>query len=91
MIEVSVSELFAECDKLVIERGEKYGSIEETFSTLACLWSIRSNTQILPSDVCDMLEDLKYIRSKKTPAHHDNGADAVNYKSFAYLLREKGM
>lgn len=90
-IELTVTEMLEECAALMEERGAKYGPIDETFKKLACLWSIRTGVSVKPSDVCDMMEDLKWVRAQNMPAHHDNGPDAVNYKAFAYALRERGM
>jgi hypothetical protein len=89
-IENKVKESFNECCQLINERGKVYGSIELTYRIIAELWSIRAGVEIKPSDVCDMIEDIKWVRSKATPGHHDSGVDGVNYKAFAYALREQG-
>jgi hypothetical protein len=90
-IETARSEMIVKSDELVVERGEKYGPVAPTMKLLARLWSIRTGATVRPSDVCDMMEDLKWVRSKVTPSHDDNGPDAINYKAFAYALRERGM
>jgi hypothetical protein len=88
-VEVRVTEMLDECKDLIEERGKTHGPIDKTFLAIAALWSVRAGVEIKPSDVCDMLEDLKSVRSKANPGHHDNGVDGVNYKAFAYALREQ--
>ena len=90
-VEKKTLELFSECKILIGERGKTHGPIEETYKIIAGLWSARVGVSIMPSDVCDMIEDMKWVRSKKKPNHHDNCADGVNYKAFAYILRERGL
>ena len=90
-VEEAREKMVRESDLLVIARGKNYGPVDASMKTIACLWSIRTGTNVQPSDVCDMMEDLKYVRSKESPNHYDNGPDALNYKAFAYALREKGM
>ena len=90
-IDIRTVELFDECKSLIDERGKTHGPIEETYKIIAGLWSIRVGVSIMPSDVCDMIEDMKWVRSKNKPNNHDNCTDGVNYKAFAYLLRERGL
>jgi hypothetical protein len=89
-IELKVEEMLDECKGIVRERGKVHGAIDKTFLAIAALWSVRAGVEIKPSDVCDMLEDLKWVRSKENPGHHDNSLDGVNYKVIAYALRECG-
>ena len=86
--EVRVAEMLDECKVLIDERGKTHGPIDKTFTAIAALWSIRAGVEIKPSDVCDMLADMKYVRSKASPDHRDNGVDAVNYTAIAYALRQ---
>lgn len=89
--EDKIVKMFNECEGLISERGKTHGPIDSTYRTIAKLWSIRVGTIIKPSDVCDMLEDMKWVRSKAKPDYHDNSVDGINYKAFAYALREGGM
>ena len=88
--EVRVAEMLDECKDLIEYRGHTHGPIDKTFLAIAALWSVRAGVEIKPSDVCDMLADMKYVRSKVSPDHRDNSVDGVNYTAFAYALRENG-
>jgi hypothetical protein len=88
--EVRIVEMLDECRDLIEERGRIHGPIDDSYRIIAALWSVRAGVEIMPSDVCDMLEDMKWVRAKVNPAHHDNSVDGVNYKAFAYALRENG-
>lgn len=92
-VENEIDKMLDECKDLVSKRGKIHGPIDETCRTIASLWSVRTGVNVRPSDVCDMLEDLKWVRSKAQPDgryHHDNSVDGINYKTFAYALRERG-
>ena len=88
--EVRIVEMLDECKDLIEERGKTHGPIDDSYRIIAALWSVRAGVEIKPSDVCDMLADMKYVRSKANPSHHDNCVDGVNYTAFAYALRENG-
>lgn len=61
------------------ERASTYGGPEDSFSTVASLWSSWLEKKVSPSDVAIMLAMLKMARLKKTPKHKDSWVDLAGY------------
>lgn len=61
------------------ERASTYGGPEDSFSTIASLWSSWLDKKVSTSDVAIMLAMLKMARLKKTPKHRDSWVDMAGY------------
>jgi hypothetical protein len=79
--------ILEEADKIIGERGQDYGGIEDNFMRIARLATIILNVQITPYQVAMILHATKLARMAGTRDKHDNYVDAINYIAFADGLR----
>ena len=69
-----------EANKIVNgERANTYGGPENSFNTIASLWSSYHNCPFTATDVAIMLALLKIARLKTSPAHRDSWVDLAGY------------
>lgn len=67
----------AEC--VLRDRNATHGSPENTFGTIAALWSAYLGTAVTAADAAALLALLKIARIKANPAHDDNWIDLAGY------------
>lgn len=62
-------------------RANTYGGPEDSFRTIAALWSayLKTETKLLPADVAAMLALLKIARLQQSPNHRDSWVDLAGY------------
>lgn len=60
-------------------RAATHGNLEESFTELACLWSVRLGVEITAAQVSILLVDLKTVRAWHNPGHADNWDDMAGY------------
>lgn len=71
------------------DRNARYGGPEESFTTIAKLWSVFLGVEISPLQVAGCMILLKLARLKKTPTHEDSVVDGIGYFAcMADFLRE---
>lgn len=69
-----------EANKIVNgERANTYGGPENSFKTIAALWTAYSGVQHSPADVAVYLALLKVARLKNSPSHRDSWVDLAGY------------
>lgn len=61
------------------DRAATHGNVEDSFATLAAVWSARLGVPLRPDQVAIMLIDLKAVRAWGNPAHADNWVDIAGY------------
>lgn len=66
-------------DCVMRDRAATHGAVEESFSTLARIWSARLGVTLTPEQVTIMMVDLKTVRAWKNPGHLDNWVDMAGY------------
>ncbi len=71
-----------------IVTGERYGTPEQNFHTIANLWSTYLGVQIEPKDVCAMMVLLKIARVASGHNKTDNWTDICGYAAFGGELDE---
>jgi hypothetical protein len=84
-------EVLAAASALIDERGLTYGGIERSFNRAADLASLKLNMEISPYMVAIVLESVKDARRAENPSHVDSHLDGINYRAFAFTLRNQGM
>ncbi len=74
------------------DRNATHGEPEDTFGSIARVWSARLGVELRPDQVCIMLMDLKTCRAWTNPAHPDNWIDGAGYAACGgeLALREAG-
>lgn len=72
---------------MIDERGEAYGGIESSFECAAKLASLKLDCVITPYMVAIILESVKDARRASNPDHFDSHLDGINYRAFAWALR----
>lgn len=72
-----------------IVTGERYGTPEQNFHTIAKMWSTYLGVQIEPKDVCAMMILLKVARIASGHGKEDNWVDVVGYSCLGGELEEK--
>lgn len=71
------------------DRNARYGGPEESFTTIAKLWSTFLGVEVSPLQVAGCMILLKLARLKKTPTHEDSVVDGIGYFAcMADFLRE---
>lgn len=60
-------------------RDEEYGGPEDSFNTIANLWSAYRGESYSAADVALMLAMLKIARLKNNPTHRDSWVDLAGY------------
>jgi hypothetical protein len=74
------SEILAKAEQAVtVDRAATHGNVENSFTTLAAIWSVRLGVSITPAQVAIMLIDLKTVRAWTNPTHADSWVDCAGY------------
>lgn len=60
-------------------RANTYGGPEDSFRTIAGLWSAYTNYKFSPTDVAVLLALLKVARLRASPNHRDSWVDLAGY------------
>ena len=81
--------LNAAADYICKSREEQYGSPEDSFGTIAGLWSIYLGREILPKDVAIMMALLKIARIAGGRFKADSYVDAIGYMACAGEIAER--
>lgn len=68
--------------------GERYGTPEQNFHTIATLWSSYLGIQIEPKDVCALMVMLKVARIASGHGNADNWIDICGYAACGGELDE---
>jgi len=76
-------ELLYEAAKIIDQRGQGYGGIENNFQLAADLATLRIGRDFHPYEIAIILACVKNARAFNSPAHQDSHVDAVNYELFA--------
>ena len=76
------------CDAVTVDRAATHGDLEDSFGTLAAVWSSRLGVTVTPSQVCLMLVDLKVTRAWSNPGHRDSFVDIAGYGACAGELAD---
>lgn len=61
------------------DRNASYGGPEQSFQTIADLWSVHLRSPITATDVAVMMALLKIARLSANPAHLDSWTDLAGY------------
>jgi Domain of unknown function (DUF6378) len=61
------------------DRAATYGPVENSFGTIAAIWSIRVGVTITPAQVAILMGDLKTVRAWNNPGHADSWVDIAGY------------
>jgi hypothetical protein len=61
------------------DRAATYGPVENSFSAIAAIWSVRLGQTVTPFQVAVMMIDLKTVRAWNNPAHLDSMVDVAGY------------
>ena len=64
-------------------RGQRYGSVEETFDRAAKIASIILDKQISIYDIAIIMHSMKMARINASRTYDDNYVDGINYLAFA--------
>ena len=81
-------ELLYEAAKIIDQRGQGYGGIENNFQLAADLATLRLGREFHPYEIAIMMACVKNARAFATPTHMDSHVDAVNYELFAATFAE---
>lgn len=73
--------LTAASQAVTIDRAATHGDLEDNFSTIAAIWSVRLGVPITTAQVAILMVDLKTVRAWSNPAHHDNWVDVAGYSA----------
>jgi Domain of unknown function (DUF6378) len=73
------------------DRQDQYGNAEDSFATIAGLWSNYLGTRLSEFDVSMMMTLLKVARAKSNPNHTDNLVDIAGYAALAAEMLGGGM
>lgn len=84
-------ELLAAANRAVNGRTEEYGGPENSFETIARLWSIVLGQHVSPEEVAICLMQVKVARLKTNPAHADSWADIAGYAACGFEVSDAGM
>lgn len=76
-------EILAECARILSDRGEQYGSVQENFRRAAAIASLKLGFEILPYEVCIIMESVKDARRAFDHTKLDSYVDKINYTAFA--------
>jgi hypothetical protein len=81
-------ELLYEAAKIIDQRGQGYGGIENNFQLAADLATLRLGREFHPYEIAIILACVKNARAFASPNHMDSHVDAVNYELFAATFAE---
>ena len=72
-------EMLQHAADIIAERGEAYGDVATSMSTIAERWSITLGHAVTPAQVVLCMIDLKLTRLAHDPTHQDSIADVIGY------------
>ncbi len=81
-------ELLYEAAKIIDQRGQGYGGIENNFQLAADLATLRLGREFHPYEIAIILACVKNARAFASPTHMDSHVDAVNYELVAATFAE---
>lgn len=64
---------------VMVDRAATHGDAEDTFASIAAVWSARLGVTVTPAQAAIMLIDLKTCRAWSNPSHGDNWVDMAGY------------
>ena len=70
-------------EKLVDERGEQYGDLEENFARIISIFDAMTGIGLTCHEAALFLVAVKMARLRTSPDKADTYADAINYLAFA--------
>jgi hypothetical protein len=70
-------------EKLVDERGEQYGNLEENFERIVTIFDAMTGVSLTFHEAALFLVAVKMARLRTSPDKADTYADAINYLAFA--------
>ena len=76
-------EFLEEAIRLVDERGEQYGDLEENFMRIISIFDAMTGVELTCQEAALFLVAVKMARLKTNPGKADTYADAINYLAFA--------
>lgn len=83
------AEILKEALEVVTKRQQVHGKPENSFTTIARLWSAYLGTTVNPVQVAVMMNLLKVARQKDNPENKDNYVDGIGYMACAYELQKQ--
>lgn len=84
------TQILAESLKILKERGQAYGGIENNFDRISKIASAMLGRYFSPRDVAIVLAATKFGRMLENPFYKDNYVDAINYVAFMAELTNAG-
>ena len=66
---------------ITVDRAATHGGAEDSFRTIAVLWSEYLDTNVTWEDVCAMMVLLKVARIKGNAQHADSWVDIAGYSA----------
>lgn len=75
--------LQAALQAVTVDRAATHGQPEDTFGTIAQLWSVYLGIPVTAVDAALMLGLLKIARARGNPGHMDNFTDLAGYAACA--------
>lgn len=81
-------DLLKECEKIFVERGKQYGSIEKSFGNAANFTTFLTKSETEDWEVAMQMLGVKLARIANDPSHRDSYVDAINYLCIAFALAE---
>ena len=81
-------QVLAEAARLLSDRGQQYGAVQESFRRAAAIASLKLGFEILPFEVCVILESVKDARRAYDHTKLDSYVDGINYAAFAAEFAE---
>lgn len=73
---------------ITLDRAATHGGAEDSFGTIAQMWSAYLGGDITEHDVCAMMMLLKVARIKGNPKHLDSWLDAAGYAAIGGEISE---
>lgn len=64
---------------VTVDRAATHGDMEDNFSNIAQIWSVRLGKTVTTEQVAIMMVDLKTVRAWGNPGHMDNWVDMAGY------------
>ena len=72
------------------DRHEDYGDAEDSFKSIARLWTAYLDVPVSPMDVANMMMLLKMSRSQTSPDKADTWVDICGYAALAGEMMSNG-
>ena len=73
---------------ITLDRAATHGGAEDSFGTIAKMWSAYLGRDIAEHDVCAMMVLLKVARIKGNPTHLDSWLDSAGYAAIGGEISE---